>query len=84
MKRSGWAASEGVFSICEMPPSPWQPTHSSAFSLPAAMSAALAGEPHAIAAASTIPTSAFACELLCSHTPNNRGCGHPFPDNRSP
>ncbi len=59
MNRSGWAASEGMFSICEMPPSPWQPTHSSAFSLPAAMSAARAGEPQAIAAASTIPTSAF-------------------------
>src|SRR5215475_12809778 len=39
----GWPASEGIFSICEMPFSPWQPTQSSAFSLPAAMSAARAG-----------------------------------------
>src|SRR6266550_2100625 len=34
-----------MFSVCEMPPSPWQPTQSSAFSLPAAESAAWAGTP---------------------------------------
>src|SRR6266850_6203762 len=32
-----------MFSICEIPPSPWQPIHSPAFSLPAATSAAWAG-----------------------------------------
>src|SRR4051812_3426239 len=35
-----------MFSVREMPPSPWQPTHSSAFSLPAAISAAWAEEPN--------------------------------------
>src|SRR5262249_37000789 len=36
----GCPASEGIFSVCEMPFSPWQATHTSAFSLPAARSAA--------------------------------------------
>src|ERR1700716_1170817 len=45
MNWSGGPASDGMFSICEMPFSPWQPTHSSAFSLPAAMSTAWAEKP---------------------------------------
>jgi hypothetical protein len=48
-----------MFSICEMPASPWQPMQSSAFALPAAMSAAWADEPQNIAAANAAPTEAI-------------------------
>src|SRR5262245_10277161 len=53
MNWSSWPASEGMFCICEMPFSPWQPTQSSAFSLPAATSAARAGTAPNTSAAQT-------------------------------
>src|ERR1039457_5129133 len=47
-----------MFSVCEIPPSPWQPIHNSAFALPAAMSAAWANDPQTIAPIS-IPNKAI-------------------------
>src|SRR6267378_3248384 len=77
MNWSGWPASEGIFSVCEIPASPWQPIHNSAFALPAAMSAAWANDPQTAAPISIpnkvirIPTSPVVMAGLVRACPGN-------------